>query len=104
MKARIYQPAKGATQSGRARTREWVLRFERATANRVEPVMGWTAADDMSQEVRLAFPTCEAAIAYAEDHGIEHTVAEPHRRVVRHRAYADNFAFSRIEARAKPSK
>jgi hypothetical protein len=104
MKAQIYQPAKGATQSGMARTREWVLRFERVSAARVEPVMGWTAGDDMTQEVRLSFPTCEAAIAYADAHGIEHTVAEPHHRVVRHRAYADNFATSRIEARARPSK
>ena len=104
MKARIYQPARTATQSGLAQTRQWVLRFERASAMRVEPVMGWTAGDDMTQEIRLSFPTKEAAIAYAKANGIAYSAPKPHNRVVPRRAYADNFAANRVEARAKPPK
>ena len=104
-KAQIYQPAKGSTQSGRARTRAWVVRVERRSPRQVEPVMGWTAGADMDQEVRLSFPTREAAVAYAEANGMEYSVAAPQARVVRAKAYADNFAFSRIEARQRrPAK
>ena len=102
MRARIYQPAKAATQSGRAGTHNWVLRFERASAMRVESVMGWTAGDDMDQEVRLTFPTKEAAVAYAEANEIAYSLPKPQGRVVRRRAYADNFASNRIEARSRP--
>ncbi|MBT4710132.1 MAG: ETC complex I subunit [Alphaproteobacteria bacterium] len=102
MRARIYQPTKAATQSGRAATHNWVLRFERASSTRVEPVMGWTGGDDMDQEVRLSFPTKEAAVAYAEANGIAYAAPEPNGRVVRRRAYADNFASDRIEARSRP--
>ena len=102
MRARIFQPTKTATQSGRAQTNSWVLRFERASAMLVEPVMGWTGGDDMDQEVRLTFPTREAAVAYAEANEIAYSLPKSQGRVVRRRAYADNFAANRIEARSRP--
>jgi len=39
----------------------------------------------------LKFPTKEAALAYAERHGLSVQVDEPHQRVVRPKSYADNF-------------
>ena len=41
--ARIYQPAKTAMQSGRAKTNSWVLEFEPAEARRADPLMAWIA-------------------------------------------------------------
>ena len=40
MLARIYRPAKTAMQSGKAKTKDWVLEFEPASARRSDPLMG----------------------------------------------------------------
>jgi hypothetical protein len=57
-------------QSGKARTREWVLDYEPEEPREIEPLMGWTASGDMRQQVRLRFDAAEEAIAYCERHGI----------------------------------
>ena len=99
MQARIFQPAKTATQSGRTKT-EWALEFEQKYRREVEALMGWTATRDMDRELRLRFPTRESAEAFARRKGISFTVDLPHERVVRQKSYADNFRFDRVEARA----
>jgi len=78
MRARIYQPAKTAMQSGMAKTRKWVLDYAPETARDIDPLMGWTSSTDMQAQVRLSFDTKEAALAYAEAHGLEVTINEPH--------------------------
>lgn len=95
MLARIYRPAKSAMQSGTARTKEWVLEFEPASARRPDPLMGWTSSTDMNGQLRLSFETKAEAAAYAQAHGIDFQVSEPKtpRRIIK--AYADNFAFQR---------
>ena len=65
MRARIYQPAKTAMQSGTAKTKDWVLEFAHASAREVDPLMGWTSSDDTQAQVKLRFDTREAAEAYA---------------------------------------
>jgi ETC complex I subunit conserved region len=97
MLARIYRPAKTAMQSGMAKTKEWVLDFEPASARLPDPLMGWAQSSDMNGQVRLAFDTREEAIAYAQRHAIAFQVMEPKpiKRVIK--AYADNFAFTRKE-------
>jgi len=95
MRARIYRPAKNAMQSGRARTRHWVLEFEPETAKLPDPLMGWTSSNDMRQQVQLDFETREEAIAYAEKHAIPFQVFEPHLTKVRPKSYPDNFRFDR---------
>lgn len=91
MPARIYQPAKTAVQSGRAKTRVWLLEMEPRSRKEPDRLIGWIGSDDTEQQVTLKFPTKEAAIAYAERHGIEYSLFEPHPRIVRPKAYADNF-------------
>ncbi|WP_439103629.1 NADH dehydrogenase ubiquinone Fe-S protein 4, partial [Celeribacter marinus] len=46
MRARIYQPARNAMQSGQAKTKEWVLDFAPASARDIDPLMGWTSSSD----------------------------------------------------------
>lgn len=90
--ARIYQRTKSSMQSGRARVGTWVLEFEQSEAKRPDPLTGWAGSGDTQGQVRLSFPTLEAAQAYAVREGIvvEHVVpAAP--RMLKIQAYADNF-------------
>ena len=97
MRARIYQPAKTATQSGQAKTRGWVLEFAAESPREVDPLMGWTASSDTQAQVRLTFDTKEAALAYAEENGVEVTVLQSQRRSANIRAggYGENFSSTR---------
>lgn len=97
MRARIYQPAKTAMQSGTAKAKGWVLEFAPATAREVDPLMGWTSSDDMDSQVRLRFDTKEAAEDYARERGIEFDVIDPHARRanIRPGGYGENFATNR---------
>jgi hypothetical protein len=91
MVARIYRPAKTATQSGRAKTLRWVLEMEPRSPKAADPLCGWIGSDDPEQQVQLRFPTKEAAIAYARRQGIDYRLHEAHERMVRPKSYADNF-------------
>ena len=95
MTARIYRPAKTAMQSGRAKTKEWVLDYEPEEPRVVESLMGWTSSGDMKSQLQLSFDTQEEAVAYCERHGIPYQVFESHQPERRGLSYADNFAFTR---------
>lgn len=96
MLARILQPARTAMQSGQAKE-DWVLEFAPAEAKRIDPLMGWTGSGDMNGQVRLVFPTKEAAISYAEKYGLAYVVEPPNRRahVIKPGGYGGNFAHNR---------
>lgn len=72
--ARIHQPGRSVTTSGRSRTRDWRLVFERRTPPTIEPLMGYTGGDDPLVQVELRFPTLTAAQAYAERNGLAYRV------------------------------
>lgn len=97
MRARIYQPARNAMQSGQAKTKEWILEFVPATARDIDPLMGWTSSSDTQSQVRMKFDSKEAALAYADDKGLEATVQIPQKRahIVRAGGYGENFATNR---------
>lgn len=97
MRARIYQPARTAMQSGTAKTHHWVLEFAPASARDVDPLMGWTSSSDTQSQVRLSFETKKAALAYAKENGIDAIVQEPKTRKanIRPGGYGDNFATNR---------
>ncbi|MBK8909081.1 MAG: ETC complex I subunit [Rhodospirillales bacterium] len=96
-RAYIYRPSKTAMQSGRAKTDHWVLEFERDGSIFVEPLMGWIGSADTRNQVRLEFGSRDAAIAFAERRGLAYEIREPHRRRIRPKSYADNFAYDRVE-------
>ena len=97
MRARIYQPARTAMQSGTAKTHQWVLDFAQDGAQELDPLMGWTGSRDTQAQVRLRFDSRAAAEAYATARGLDYTVAEPQPRKanVRPRGYGENFATDR---------
>jgi hypothetical protein len=80
--ARIFRPSRDATQSGLARTKQWL--------------MGWNGSSDMMQQVRLEFDTEEEAVAYAKREGIAYRVEQPAKPAARKGlSYSDNFKFNR---------
>jgi recombinational DNA repair protein RecT len=91
MTARIFRPAKSATQSGMARSRRWKLVYEPSAPKTVEPLMGWMTSVDMQSQVSMSFATKEEAIEYATRNNIPFEVIEdaPTRR--RTVSYSDNF-------------
>ena len=91
MTARIYQRPKNAMQSGKALTNQWILEFVPAEAKRPDPLMGWAGSGDTQRQLRLKFPSREAAVAYAEKHGIDAVVHATPPKKLTLQAYADNF-------------
>lgn len=91
MSAHIYQMPKNAMQSGKARTRNWTLEYPPTEPKRPDPLTGWAGSGDTRQQLRLSFPTLEAAKAYAEREGIAYHVTLPAPKALKIQAYADNF-------------
>lgn len=100
MRARIYQPAKTAMQSGTAKTQNWVLEFAPSSAREIDPLMGWTSTSETQTQIRLRFDTRDEAEAYAKSKGLDYTVTEPQARKhnIRPRGYGENFANDRKSA------
>jgi len=96
MTARIYLPARSATQSGQGKS-NWLLEYEPEKPREVEPLMGWTSSSDMRSQIKLQFTTREEAIAYATREGIPFRVEEPQLATRKTVSYLDNFRATRIE-------
>lgn len=95
MTARIFRPAPNAMQSGRGKSKDWVLVFEPAVARTIEPLMGYTSSADTRQQVRLSFPTLEEAEAYARRNGLAYSVQPAHISTPKRTTYSDNFRSDR---------
>lgn len=95
MDARIYKPAKTAMQSGRGKTKDWVLEFVSGAKRSSDPVMGWTSIDDTTGQVRLHFDSREQAIAYAKREGLTFAVEEPRETKRLVKSYSENFSATR---------
>ena len=90
MTARIYKPAKTAMQSGKGKTKKWVLKLE--TRHEVtNPLMGWESSDDTMGEVVLEFTSKARAIEYAKNNYIYYDLVEPKKSDFIIKSYADNF-------------
>jgi hypothetical protein len=89
--ARIFQVQKSSTQSGRANTDRWQLEFEPMEAKRADPLTGWAGSGDVSEQIRLSFPTAEAAVGYAEKQGWGYTLVPAPEKKLKLQAYSDNF-------------
>jgi hypothetical protein len=89
--ARIYQRPKNAMQSGTSATGTWRLEFEPLEPKRADPLTGWAGSGDTREQLHLNFPTCEAAVAYAEREGLAYTVIPSPRKTLKLQSYADNF-------------
>ncbi|MGI4879520.1 MAG: ETC complex I subunit [Janthinobacterium lividum] len=91
MKARIHQRPKSSTQSGKARTGQWVLDYEPAEKKKLDPLTGWSGSGDMRGQVSLAFDDVDSAVAYAQAHGLDYEVHALAPNPLKLQSYADNF-------------
>lgn len=81
--------------SGQGKAKGWIVEFSSESPRPVDPLMGWTGQTDMRSQVKMQFSTKEAAIEYAQRHGVAYTIDEPQPRRHRPRGYGDNFSSSR---------
>ena len=95
MTARIFRPAPNAMQSGRGKSKDWVLVYEPASAREIEPLMGYTSSTDTRAQIRLTFDTLEEAEAYAQRNGIAYQVLPEQKATVKRASYSDNFRSDR---------
>ena len=95
MTARIYRPSPNAMQSGKGKSKAWVLVHEPASPREIEPLMGYTSTTDTEAQVRLTFNTLEEAESYARGNGIPYTVQPPHSSPPKRSNYTDNFRSDR---------
>ena len=89
-KAKIYIPTKTAMQSGKGKTKKWLLEFE-TRDSKISPLMGWESSDDTLNEVKLEFSTKEKAIQYAKNNNIKFKIIEPKIKKFVIKSYEDNF-------------
>ena len=89
--ARISELQRKTTQSGKANAGRWLLEFEREQPLRPDPLTGWNGSTDTNPQVRLTFDSKEAAIAYAERHGLDYHLVPAAPVKLKIQAYADNF-------------
>jgi hypothetical protein len=89
--ARISELERKTTQSGKANAGAWLLEFERQEALRPDPLTGWAGSGDTRPQVRMTFPTKEAAIAYCDKRQLAYHVVPAAPVRLKLQAYADNF-------------
>ncbi|KAL9014362.1 MAG: hypothetical protein Q9173_000980 [Seirophora scorigena] len=104
--ARIYRPAKTATQSGDWHGHHWRMDWDiLQKGHRWEnPLMGWQSSADFLQGTHLNFKSKEDAIMFAQRQGYEYFVQEPNERRIVPKAYANNFMHSPKKLKKIPTK
>ncbi|KAL8927344.1 MAG: hypothetical protein Q9172_001423 [Xanthocarpia lactea] len=104
--ARIYRPAKTATQSGDWHGHQWRMDWDiLQKGHRWEnPLMGWQSTADALHCLHLNFKSKEDAIQFALKQGYEYFVQEPNERRIVPKAYANNFMHSPKKLKKIPTK
>ena len=91
MKAKIFKPSKTAMQSGRAKNKNWVLKFSDQKTQLKDIMMGWNGGSSTLTQIELKFSTKKEAINYARNNKIDYEILESSERKVINKSYADNF-------------
>ena len=89
-RAKIYIPTKTAMQSGKGKTKKWILKFD-SKDTVTNPLMGWESIDDTMGEVTLEFSTKIKAVEYAKKNNIKYELIEPKKSDFIIKSYSDNF-------------
>jgi hypothetical protein len=92
-KVRIYPHSKSQAQSGMAGMGTWVIEPDLLTARRPESLMGWMAADDTLSQLRIEFPSRDAAEQFAKSNGWRYTVTRQQTRKIKPRNYGQNHVY-----------
>lgn len=93
MKVRIYKPTKSAMQSGKARTKKWVIEpIDEKNIRRLNPLMSWVSVDNTLSQLHFEFLQKEDAINFAKKNGYDFVVEEPKFASLKKKSYAENFS------------
>ena len=90
MKVTIYKPSKSAMQSGRSKTKQWLLEYP-PSKKETNPVTGWIGSANTTQHIKLSFETKEQAIDFAKKKKLDFQVIQPNAENAPTRKYEDNF-------------
>ncbi|KAL4402929.1 Ndufs4 NADH dehydrogenase Fe-S protein subunit [Malassezia pachydermatis] len=103
---RIYQPAKPATSSGKAGTKDWRVDFDilQGSGRWESPLMGWASTADHQQALSMKFDSAEDAIHFCEKQGWDFFVQEPNKARIPPKSYATNFKYSPEKLRLYQTK
>ena len=82
-------------QSGKGKSKNWVLLHVRQSGRGIDPLMGYSSSSDMQAQVRLTFDTKEEAETYARRQGLAYRIEAPHDAEVKRSVYTDNFQSGR---------
>lgn len=91
IRARLFRQPKSAMQSGHAQAHDWILEWEPRDRHVADPIMGWVGSGDTRRQLRLHFDSREEAEAYAARNDLALDVEIVPARVIKPKAYADNF-------------
>ena len=89
-KAYIYKPAKTSMQSGKAKTKKWLLKFDDGRGG-INPLMGWESSSNTLLELNLEFQSKDDAVRYAKKNNIDYELIEAKKKKIIKKSYADNF-------------
>ena len=92
MKVTISKPAKSAMQSGKGKSKKWLVSTNYDQTNRsLDEVMGWVSADNTLSQLNFQFDNKEDAIIFCQDSNYEYEVIEPKESSFKHKSYTANF-------------
>ena len=92
---RVYQPRKNAMQSGRAKTKFWLVEFEPGAQAKADTLMGWVGQGDTRNQLKMRFDSRDDAVAFCTRNSLDFQVIEPKSRRVHRKSYSDNFGYDR---------
>lgn len=95
MTALIFCPPRNAMQSGKGKSKNWILLHERDSGRQIDPLMGYSSSTDMNSQVRLTFESQEAAEEYAKRQGLAYRVETSNKTTAKRSVYTDNFKTDR---------
>lgn len=91
-KVKIYQIPKTSTQSGKYKSRLWVLEALDPTLQQEDAIMEWTGGGRTTRQIHLTFSSLEEALAYARSQQYQVEVLHsPLPRKLTIRPYQRNF-------------
>lgn len=90
MTVTIYKPSATAMQSGRKKTKKWLLEYPVGQKHN-DSLMGWPGSTDATQNIKLSFETKEQAIDFAKTQKLDFQVIEPNIIKQSIKKYEDNF-------------
>jgi len=69
----------------------WVVQFDSDRPQHADPLTGWAGGNEPQAQVRMLFPTLEAATGYCQRNGHPYVVHDEPRHRLLLQSYADNF-------------